>query len=190
MEHEKDERTLGLSTAQVVGSVLAAVTGAVLASTMGVTGTVIGAAVASLVATIGSAIYTWSLRRTTVAVRKTAAQVRQAALESGPLPRTVAQGPLRTIKERAAASTAEQGPDGQEQDQDPDQDPDGQQPIQRRDAPARVGDDHAVRLDHEGAPPSGQVPGGDQRDQITGQVNVDHVEVVGVRVQPAHQPAR
>jgi len=56
--------------------------------------------------------------------------VRQAALESGPLPRTVAQGPLRTIKERAAASTAEQGPDGQEQDQDqdPDQDPDGQQP--------------------------------------------------------------
>jgi len=128
MEHEKDERTLGLSTAQVVGSVLAAVTGAVLASTMGVTGTVIGAAVASLVATIGSAIYTWSLRRTTVAVRKTAAQVRQAALESGPLPRTVAQGPLRTIKERAAASTAEQGPDRQEQDQDPDQDPDGQQP--------------------------------------------------------------
>ena len=68
MEHEKDERALGLSTAQVVGSVLAAVTGAVLASTMGVTGTVIGAAVASLVATIGSAIYTWSLRRTTVAV--------------------------------------------------------------------------------------------------------------------------
>ena len=131
MEHEKDERTLGLSTAQVVGSVLAAVTGAVLASTMGVTGTVIGAAVASLVATIGSAIYTWSLRRTTVAVRKTAAQVRQAALESGPLPRTVAQGPLRTIKERAAASTAEQGPDGQEQDRTrtgPDQDPDGQQP--------------------------------------------------------------
>ena len=133
MEHGKDERTLGLSTAQVVGSVLAAITGAVLASTMGVTGTVIGAAVASLVATIGSAIYTWSLRRTTVAVRKTAAQVRQAALESGPLPRTVAQGPLRTIKERAAASTAEQGPGGQEQgpdgqDQDPDQDPDGQQP--------------------------------------------------------------
>ena len=133
MEHEKDERALGLSTAQVVGSVLAAVTGAVLASTMGVTGTVIGAAVASLVATIGSAIYTWSLRRTTVAVQKTAAQVRQAALESGPLPRTVAQGPLRTTKERAAASTAEQGPDGpnqdpnQDQGQDQGQDPDDQQ---------------------------------------------------------------
>jgi len=126
MEHEQDERTLGLSTAQVVGSVLAAITGAVLASTMGVTGTVIGAAVASLVATIGSAIYTWSLRRTTVAVKKTAAQVRQAALESGPLPRTVAQGPLRTTKERAAASTAEQGPVGPDQDQGPD--PDGQQP--------------------------------------------------------------
>jgi len=124
MEQEKDERAFGLSTAQVVGSVLAAVTGAVIASTMGVTGTVIGAAVASLVATIGSAIYTWSLRRTTVAVKKTAAQVRQAALESGPLPRTVAQGPLRTTKERAAARTADQGPD---QAQDSVQDPDGQQ---------------------------------------------------------------
>jgi hypothetical protein len=112
MEHENDERPLGLSAAQVAGSALAAVSGAILASTAGVTGTVIGAAVASVVATVGAAIYTWSLRRTTVAVRKTAAQVRQAALVSGPLPRTVVQGPLRTLKERAAARTADQGPDG------------------------------------------------------------------------------
>ena len=111
MEHEKDERTLGLSAAQVAGSALAAVSGAILASTAGVTGTVIGAAVASVVATVGAAIYTWSLRRTTVAVRKTAAQVRQAALVNGPLPRTVVQGPLRTIKERAAAKSAERDPE-------------------------------------------------------------------------------
>jgi hypothetical protein len=108
MEHEKDERPLGLSAAQVAGSALAAVSGAILASTAGVTGTVIGAAVASVVATVGAAIYTWSLRRTTVAVRKTAAQVRQAALVSGPLPRTVVQGPLRTIKGRAAAKSSKQ----------------------------------------------------------------------------------
>ena len=123
MEHEKDERTLGLSAAQVAGSALAAVSGAILASTAGVTGTVIGAAVASVVATVGAAIYTWSLRRTTVAVRKTAAQVRQAALVNGPLPRTVVQGPLRTIKERAAAKSAERDPESTEPE-DPDADED------------------------------------------------------------------
>jgi len=76
---------------------------------------------------VGAATYTWSLRRTTVAVRKTAAQVRQAALVSGPLPRTVVQGPLRTIKERAAAKSAEQDqdrPDPDELDSDPDSDED------------------------------------------------------------------
>ena len=123
MEHEKDERTLGLSAAQVAGSALAAVSGAILASTAGVTGTVIGAAVASVVATVGAAIYTWSLRRTTVAVRKTAAQVRQAALVNGPLPRTVVQGPLRTMKERAAAKSAERDPESTEPE-DPDADED------------------------------------------------------------------
>ena len=134
MEHEKDERTLGLSAAQVAGSALAAVSGAILASTAGVTGTVIGAAVASVVATVGAAIYTWSLRRTTVAVRKTAAQVRQAALVSGPLPRTVVQGPLRTIKERAAAKSAERESDTRDPD-DPDSDPDSDEDSWRRAIP-------------------------------------------------------
>jgi hypothetical protein len=123
MEHEKHERTLGLSAAQVAGSALAAVSGAFLASFAGTTGTVIGAAIASVVATVGAAIYTWSLRRTTVAVRKTAAQVRQTALLSGPLPRTVAQGPLRSIKERAAGKSSARGPDDQDDSDDP-KDPD------------------------------------------------------------------
>ncbi len=133
MEHEKDERTLGLSTAQVAGSALAAVSGAILASTAGVTGTVIGAAIASVVATVGAAIYTWSLRRTTVAVKKTAAQVRQAALVSGPLPRTVVQGPLRTLKERAAAKSSEQDP-GQESE-DPESEEDSDEDSWRRAIP-------------------------------------------------------
>jgi hypothetical protein len=96
MAEEKDERTLGLSPAQVAGSALAAVSGALLASFAGTTGTIIGTAVGSVVATVGAALYTWSLRRTSAAVRRTAAQVRQTALLTGPLPRTVAQGPMRS----------------------------------------------------------------------------------------------
>ncbi len=90
-----DERPFGLSPAQVAGSALAAMSGALVASWAGTTGTIIGAAVGSLVATIGAATYTWSLRRTSAAVLRTAAQVRQTALQTNALPRTVADGPLR-----------------------------------------------------------------------------------------------
>lgn len=53
-----------LSTVQVVASVLAAVTGAVLTSYLGVGGTVIGAAVASFASTAGFAVYKHFLGRT------------------------------------------------------------------------------------------------------------------------------
>ena len=55
---------LGLSPAQVAGSALAAVSGALLASFAGTTGTIIGTAIGSVVATVGAAIYTQSLRTT------------------------------------------------------------------------------------------------------------------------------
>jgi hypothetical protein len=95
MNEDNRERPLGLSPAQVTGSAMAAMSGAVVASWAGTTGTIIGAAVASVIATIGAATYTWSLRRTSDAVRRTAAQVRQTALLTNSLPRTVAEGPLR-----------------------------------------------------------------------------------------------
>jgi hypothetical protein len=53
-----------LSGAQVAASCLAAITAAVLCSFFGVAGTVIGTAATSIVATVGSAIYGYSLRRT------------------------------------------------------------------------------------------------------------------------------
>jgi hypothetical protein len=53
-----------LSTVQVAASALAAVTATVVASFFGVAGTLIGAALASVVTVIGNAIYTHSLRRT------------------------------------------------------------------------------------------------------------------------------
>jgi hypothetical protein len=107
MAQDKDERPIGLSPAQVAGSALAAVSGALLASFAGTTGTIIGTAVGSVVATVGAAIYTWSLRRTSAAVRRTAAQVRHTALLTGQLPRTVAQGPLRSRNGAASPTRAE-----------------------------------------------------------------------------------
>jgi hypothetical protein len=56
--------------AQVAASCLAAVSAAVLCSFFGVAGTVIGTAATSLVATIGSAIYAYSLRRTKNRLRR------------------------------------------------------------------------------------------------------------------------
>jgi hypothetical protein len=55
---------LQLTVTQVVASVLAAVTATVAASFLGVNGTVIGAAVASLLTVVGNAVYAHSLHRT------------------------------------------------------------------------------------------------------------------------------
>jgi hypothetical protein len=109
-QQDDNERSLGLSTAQVAGSALAATSSALVASWAGTTGTIIGAAVGSVVATIGAATYTWWLRRTSEAVRRRAAQVRQAALATQPLPRTVAEGPLRSDEDGESGA----GPETQE----------------------------------------------------------------------------
>jgi hypothetical protein len=61
---------LSLSVAQVAASCLAAISAAVLCSFFGVAGTVIGTAATSIVATVGSAIYGYSLRRTKSRLRR------------------------------------------------------------------------------------------------------------------------
>lgn len=97
-DSEKD-RALGLSTAQVTGSALAAMSGAFLASWLGTTGTLVGAAVGSVIATVGAAVYTHSLRRTSEAVKRTAVVVRQAPLITAAIPRPAhgpaSDGPVR-----------------------------------------------------------------------------------------------
>ena len=67
---------------QVAGSALAAMSGAFLASYLGTAGTIIGAVVGSLVATVGTAAYTWWLRRTSEVVKRTATQVRETGMGS------------------------------------------------------------------------------------------------------------
>src|SRR5699024_10133552 len=74
---------LGVSGAQVVGSALAAMSSAVLLSTVGVGGTLIGAAVGSVVITIGGAAYTYYLDASKEKIRKAteAARVKLNAAE-------------------------------------------------------------------------------------------------------------
>ena len=55
----------GVSGSQVAASVLASTSAAVVASVFGVAGTIIGAAVVSVVATVGTAAYGLGIRRTT-----------------------------------------------------------------------------------------------------------------------------
>ena len=86
-DNDRNDRTLGLSTAQVIGSALAAMSGAFSASFLGTTGTLIGAAVGSVIATVGAAIYTHSLQRTGQVVKRTAVVVKQGALLTGAVPR-------------------------------------------------------------------------------------------------------
>jgi hypothetical protein len=67
---DEDRERFQLSAAQVAASSLAAMSSAVICSFFGVAGTVIGTAVASLVATIGGALYSYSLRRTKARLRR------------------------------------------------------------------------------------------------------------------------
>ena len=60
---EARESALGLSATQIAASALAAVSSAVLGSWLGVTGTLLGAAFGSVVGTVGSATYTYTLSR-------------------------------------------------------------------------------------------------------------------------------
>ena len=72
-QHETESppptQRLQLSATQLIASALAAVTATVAASFLGVSGTVIGAAVASVLTVCGNAIYGHSLKRTSERVR-------------------------------------------------------------------------------------------------------------------------
>ena len=110
MSEEPEERKLSISTTQVIASALAAMSVAFLTSWLGTTGTILGAFLGSVIATVGTAAYSWSLHRTSAAVKHTAAQVRQTALQSNSLPRTVAQGPLRKRPAASDEAAPAQGP--------------------------------------------------------------------------------
>ncbi len=87
MSDPEDEspRKLELSPTQIAASALAAVSAAFFASWAGTAGTLVGAALGSVIATVGAATYSYSLRRTSEIARRTAAQVRDGALIPPPV---------------------------------------------------------------------------------------------------------
>ncbi len=71
------------SFTQVAASALAAVSAAVISSTFGVAGTLIGAAIASIVASVGSTLYLASLRHTNERLRRMAVAARRTDWSGG-----------------------------------------------------------------------------------------------------------
>ena len=110
-EPEKKSR-LDLSPVQVMGGALAAMTAAGLGSRLGAEGTIVGAALASVIAAVAGALYTASLRRTSAVVRGALGGRRGPAAEAearsapgpGPGGSTAAldapSGPARTNRRR------------------------------------------------------------------------------------------
>ncbi|MYW06624.1 hypothetical protein, partial [Streptomyces sp. SID3343] len=82
---ENERRRIDVNAVQVGGSALAAISSAFLLSTLGVAGTVIGAALASVVATVGSAVYVHLFRKTGEQLRDVRAQL-VPTHEGGPRP--------------------------------------------------------------------------------------------------------
>jgi hypothetical protein len=95
------QKRLELSPVQVIASVLAALTGALAASYLGVAGTIIGAAVVSFATTVGTAVYRYFLSRTKD-------RLRSAATSMSPLPRPPAQH--RALPEPGDPSHGTPGP--------------------------------------------------------------------------------
>lgn len=68
MSENKDD-TVSIRISQVLAGAMAAVTAALIGSTMGVAGTVVGAGLASVISTVGGALYLRSIERTKESVR-------------------------------------------------------------------------------------------------------------------------
>ena len=115
-ESTREKKEGQLSALQVAAGALAAVSAAVIASFFGVAGTVIGAAVASVVSTVGATVYTESMRRThaglrragSLLVRSPQAAVHRSAGDRPPLPAHL--DPRRSPPHRRWARWALVGP--------------------------------------------------------------------------------
>lgn len=103
-----DGRRIDISATQVIASVLAAVTGAVAASFLGVAGTVIGAALMSVASTAVAGIYKHGLARSKERL--------QAAADSGRITPLVGGGAVAAFRGRQRATGQHQTHDDQTRD--------------------------------------------------------------------------
>jgi hypothetical protein len=103
-----DSSRFRISLIQVVASALAAVTAAVAGSYLGVNGTVIGAAIASVLSVAGTAIYSHSLQRTGDRVRSAVpASTRWIPERTAPLSLAPLPGPAATTETTQLARTSQ-----------------------------------------------------------------------------------
>ncbi len=102
-EDKTDKSRPRLSITQVVASALAAITATFAASYFGVSGTVIGAALASVVTVVGNAVYSHSIQRTGARVRGVVPiSIAQPPGEVAPKPDTMARPPRAVAWQHAA----------------------------------------------------------------------------------------
>ena len=94
-EQQKPAKKIDLSLTQVIGGSLAAATAAALGSKIGVAGTIIGAAVVSVISAVAASLYTTSLRRTRAAAKAAVEVVRVKRLD-GQRPTDIALDGLPT----------------------------------------------------------------------------------------------
>lgn len=100
---EPEGGRIGVSGVQVAAGVLASVSAAMVSSYFGVAGTIVGAAVFSIFATVGSAAYGLGIRRTTARLQQ---------VQTLRMPRPTVRLPGRgTPAERTGASTGEAADD-------------------------------------------------------------------------------
>jgi hypothetical protein len=110
-ETEERARRPGVSVVELAAGALAALSSAAVASVIGVEGTIIGAAVGSVVATAGGTWYSWSLERTQERLRDSAQTILIAARSKPKDGRTVAEE-TAALKAAAAAEGAAGSPEG------------------------------------------------------------------------------
>ena len=96
MSEDTPRSRLGLDWSNTLAGALAAVSSAVLLSTLGAAGTLIGAAVGSIAATIGTALYSQGLAKS----REKVAKAQEAALNKV----GIAQADVRRARRRGAGS--------------------------------------------------------------------------------------
>jgi len=126
---------LGLSATQLIASGLAAMSATVAASFFGVAGTVIGAALGSIISVVGNAVYGYSLRRTRSRVRQTldvAVAHRFSADPARVIAHTAAAGEATGADEPAGQDPAGQdtaGPDPADERHQPTDGPGGRPAV-------------------------------------------------------------
>ena len=128
--HSDEPRRLEINWVQTAGGALAALSSAVLLSTTGVAGTIIGAALGSVIVTVGNAVYSHYLAASKqrvaaarVAAMQTAARVRGRT--PGRSTSTTAEHPVRAPGDAAASAAAAARPGSDDAGADADAAADG-----------------------------------------------------------------